>query len=452
MSMRFRCDCGKALTAPESAAGRRGRCPGCGAVFTVPAVAEAVAVEPVPVAVAADDGFAFRDEASPAPRQTGTVYRPSTVPPPLPSRTSTVPAPAPLPPAGKARPYHYLVLLLALLPLAWSTLRPTSAQTLGARIKLTITHHPEVMPELDALPDDATTAQLCAILPGDRVEGALLAYDTYAHWGLAALSAAGFFGLVLLLFPPGHTKVWHLLAIGTFTGTAGILLLLGFQWLAFHMPLFRGGSIVTVVLDLIWLIGQSYRMALGDHGLVVSALGFTAGVGFCEEACKAIPLLFKVRGPTGNGGGFASWRSAMLWGLVSGVGFGVSEGVTYSHDYYNGILGGQIYAVRFVSCVALHAIWAAAVGIAIYRRRAHFVGHLKLMDWLLQTLLVVVVPMCLHGLYDTLLKQQYDLAALTVALASFGWLTWQVELAKRKLDPPTPSAGRGFAVLPVAGV
>ena len=59
------------------------------------------------------------------------------------------------------------------------------------------------------------------------------------------------------------------------------------------MPLFHGGGIVTLVLDLIWLIGQSYRMALGDHGVVVSALGFTAGVGFCEETCKAIPLLFQ---------------------------------------------------------------------------------------------------------------------------------------------------------------
>jgi RsiW-degrading membrane proteinase PrsW (M82 family) len=242
--------------------------------------------------------------------------------------------------------------------------------------------------------------------------------------------------LVLLLFPPGHTRVWQLLTVGTFTGTAGIILLLAFQWLAFHMPLFRGGSAVTLVLDLIWLIGQSYAMALGDHGFVVSALGFTAGVGFCEEACKALPLLFKARTS-----GFANWRSALLWGLISGVGFGVSEGVTYSHDYYNGILGGQIYAVRFVSCVGLHAIWAAAVGIAVYRRQDTFRRIRAGSDWLVQTLAVVIVPMVLHGMYDTLLKQQYDAAALGVALASFGWLTFQIEMAKRRLDATPPTSG-----------
>ena len=42
--------------------------------------------------------------------------------------------------------------------------------------------------------------------------------------------------------------------------------------------------------------------------------------------------------------------------------------------------------------------------------------------------------MVLHGLYDTLLKQQYDAIALGVALASFGWLTLQIEMAKRRLD------------------
>ncbi len=48
--------------------------------------------------------------------------------------------------------------------------------------------------------------------------------------------------------------------------------------------------------------------------------------------------------------------------------------------------------------------------------------------------------MCLHGLYDTLLKQQYDAAALGVALASFGWLAVQIELAKRRLDGAAAAA------------
>ena len=337
-----------------------------------------------------------------------------------------------------ARPYRYLLLLLALLPLAWSTVRPTPDRSLGDRIKQTVIDHPEVQARLDDLPEHAGKRQVLELLPGDRVEGALLPYDTLAHWGLAALSGAGFFGLVVLLFPPGHTKLWQLGLVGAFTGTAGILLLLAFQFFAFHMGLVRGGGTIALLLDLIWLIGQSYRMALGDHGVLLSALGFTAGVGFCEETCKAIPLLFKARTS-----GFGSWRSAMLWGLVSGVGFGVSEGITYSHDYYNGVLGGQVYAVRFVSCVALHGIWAAAVGIAVYRRQDRVRRVTAGAAWLVQVLAVVIVPMVLHGLYDTLLKQQYEAAALGVALASFAWLAVQVELAKRRLDGPVGLARDG---------
>ena len=107
----------------------------------------------------------------------------------------------------------------------------------------------------------------------------------------------------------------------------------------------------------------------------------------------------------------------------------------------HGILGGQIYAVRFISCVGLHAIWAAAVGIAIFRRQDPIRQIEKPAEWLLQALAVVIVPMVLHGLYDTLLKQQYDAAALGIALASFGWLAFQIEMAKRRLDAlPTATA------------
>ena len=297
--------------------------------------------------------------------------------------------------------------------------------------------HPEVEDELDKLSEDATIDDVLALFPGDRLEGALLPRDTYVHWGFALLSGIGFLGAIILLFPPGHTKIYQLALIGLFTGTAGILLLLGLQWLAFHMGFVTPRGILGLLLDLVWLIGQSYRLALGDTGFLLSFLGFTAGVGFCEEACKAIPLIFKARGT-----GYYSWRSAMLWGLVSGVGFGVSEGITYSADSYNGIHSGGIYVVRFVSCVGLHAIWAAAVGITIFRRQDFFRGQMHVLEWIWRMAQVVVVPMVLHGLYDTLLKKDHDALALVTALVSFGWLAWQIELAKRQFDEPQtpPSA------------
>jgi hypothetical protein len=38
----------------------------------------------------------------------------------------------------------------------------------------------------------------------------------------------------------------------------------------------------------------------------------------------------------------------------------------------------------------------------------------------------LAIAMVLHGLYDTLLKKDYEFAALSVAVASFAWLAWLV--------------------------
>ena len=51
------------------------------------------------------------------------------------------------------------------------------------------------------------------------------------------------------------------------------------------------------------------------------------------------------------------------------AGFGVSEGITYASSYYNGVEELPIYVVRFVSCVALHAMWSAAAGITLCERQ-----------------------------------------------------------------------------------
>lgn len=101
---------------------------------------------------------------------------------------------------------------------------------------------------------------------------------------------------------------------------------------------------------------------------IADARGEPTGRRPAGDALPINPATLKARGS-----GYASWRSAVFWGRVSGVGFGVSEGVNYcgycgycgGHcgGHYNGVLGGRVYRVRFVSCVALHAIRTAAVGV-----------------------------------------------------------------------------------------
>jgi RsiW-degrading membrane proteinase PrsW (M82 family) len=220
-----------------------------------------------------------------------------------------------------------------------------------------------------------------------------------------------------------------MILVGLFTGTLGILLLLGFQFAAdmTQYVWLRGRGIVVVLFYIVKFIGFSYRAAEDpSNGFLLSFMGFTCGVGFCEELCKALPLLwhFKTKGSLG-------WRGACIWGLVSGAGFGVAEAIMYSGRYYNGVHTGGIYAVRFISCVGLHAVWAAAVGVTVFRNQARIQGETSFVQWLGWSAYFVLVPMVLHGAYDTLLKQDYHALAVAVAVASFAWLAFQIERAGR---------------------
>jgi RsiW-degrading membrane proteinase PrsW (M82 family) len=167
-----------------------------------------------------------------------------------------------------------------------------------------------------------------------------------------------------------------------------------------------------------------------EMGFIPSFIGFTLGVGLCEELCKAIPILiyYKI-------GNKQTWRGAFLWGLASGAGFGVSEGIMYSADFYNGLSGPGIYVVRFVSCVALHAIWSGSVGISVNQRQ--YLLQQEEEHWIMyvvSVLRMIAIPMVLHGLYDTLLKKELEFLALLVAAASFGYLAWQISRLRTSDD------------------
>src|SRR5262249_7724529 len=114
----------------------------------------------------------------------------------------------------------------------------------------------------------------------------------------------------------------------------------------------------------------------------------------------------------------------------------------YSADFYNGIQSGDIYIVRFVSCVALHGIWTASVGLFLCRHREFIQADFAWHDYFVRTLVVVSVPMLLHGVYDTLLKKEMNLAALFCALASFAWFVWSLQGARRNEEEPEPEPKR----------
>ena len=479
--------CGKRFQAPDRGAGKKVPCPACKTTILIPAH----------VVPEEEEDYRLADEepAAPAPPIMPVAVMPARTPPPAPQPPARPPAfhpPAVNPPVASAphsgfsppppafspaesplasapqgwvpptksstpnwlRHLHWC-LALATIPLAISIFIPDeSPEELIERIVRSVqavdsagaaansdtaqassaSADPTAIPGQELPADEPTPEEilgesslddLLLMLPGRKAEGAFLARDSGLHWLFAFVSVGAYMTFFVFLASDKSAQWWHLLGIGSFTATVGIVLLLIVQVLA-SVGVGGGG-----VLGVFALIGLSYSMALDPNmGFIPSFIGFTLGVGLCEELCKAVPILiyYKI-------GNKQTWRGAFLWGLASGAGFGVSEGIMYSADFYNGLAGPGIYVVRFVSCVALHAIWTGSVAISINQRQ--YLLREEQEHWIMYVLAVlqmIAIPMVLHGLYDTLLKKELDFLALVVAAASFGYLAWQISRLRTSDD------------------
>jgi RsiW-degrading membrane proteinase PrsW (M82 family) len=320
------------------------------------------------------------------------------------------PGPTPL------REYLYWALPLALLPLAFSLGRPDDDT--AERFGRTLTDTPaEVRHRVDAIERDpaATLDDLLAALPDRRIRGAFLPRDTVGHWLFAGLAGAGFLALIVRLFPNGRVRPTALIGVGLFTATVGVVVMLAVQ-----------GMIAPAcgpVLD-------------SDGDFALSLCGYILGVGLIEEAAKALPLLWRTQRHCPLG-----WRAACVWGLAGGTGFGLAEGIVHADRAYNGLATADAYLVRFASCVALHAVWSASVGLNIVAVGRSLEDTRDPAVYAVAVLRVLAGPAVLHGLYDVLLQYQYHAAALGVALVSFGWLAWQIETARSASSPPTAAGG-----------
>ncbi len=424
MPISFSCpNCQKKLKAPEQAAGKTLPCPQCKTRVTVPSPEktaeefdpswleenEPASTEPEDRTPAIRTNYSEEEQDSP-PVPTKPVEK-VTKPKVVPLKADETP--------GWMRHLH-LILLLALIPLIISlgitTKREESlANLLDSISDLEPQSRIRLLEALEKGDEDA----LFRALPDNKLKGAWLARDTKAHWGLAFGSALLFFIFLFALSLRGTANIGHLLLVCGFTATAGIFLLLSVQAIAEWTQgrIIVGRGIFTIVFYIFKFIGFSYRAALdSDNGFVLSFLGFVFGIGLCEELVKAIPVLFYLRRPDAN------WHGALLWGLASGIGFGVAEGIVYSRDFYNGIYGPDIYAVRFLSCVALHASFSGGVAILLMMMRDKLVEAETWAHMAGTTFLAILPPMIFHGLYDTFLKRDLNTGALITAVVSFGYL------------------------------
>ncbi|MBL8793466.1 MAG: PrsW family intramembrane metalloprotease [Planctomycetia bacterium] len=401
-----RCQCGKKFSVNEDLVGQTITCLRCGREVPVP----------LPAA------------KRPATTEPGAV-------------AAAVPDAPDAPVVGSARDSMYWFFLLFFLPLVVLLAEP-NPPTIKKRIERSVS--PEQWKALEKKIESGryTIDQILDELPNRRAKGAFLPRNTLLHWAFAAVAALVFWSLGTACFQQGVTEPRYLLYVGLATGTVGICL-----FLTAHLVPF-----LAIFVEL--CMAQASNP---DSDFLVVFSGFTFGVGMLEETCKLLPLIwYYYRHHT------ISWRLACLWGLASGAGFGISEGIHYSEMLYNGLEGPTIYIVRFASCVALHAIWTGSAGITMasnpelwqewlrghYQPETYKSEHIEarierketaFVQWTLLAmaiLRVIVVPMFLHGLYNAALTRELHLLALLAASVSFAWLAWQIESCRRAEQRP----------------
>ena len=152
--------------------------------------------------------------------------------------------------------------------------------------------------------------------------------------------------------------------------------------------------IVFVLWDLLGLPSINPFYLLIKTVFPLNMVGYILGVGFTEELVKLLPLLiicYRSKEPLIP-------QTLVYYGLMSGIAFGVFEGV----QYQMGVNAELEYSSSFFMNIArltslpfLHATWCAIAG--------YFISFANLYPKYRISLyfLAIAIPAVIHGLYDT---------------------------------------------------
>jgi len=157
--------------------------------------------------------------------------------------------------------------------------------------------------------------------------------------------------------------------------------------------------------------------ATNSPKILVRIFGFILGVGLLEETCKSLPIYLlileakKLQEPL----------TGAFYGAMSGLGFAIAEGASYSIKYAIGLLEGDVLVtnyvlfstVRFISLPLIHAMWAGIVG--------YFFGLAAINPSRKNAIIFIgiAVSAVLHGLYDTFSNTLVGLGILTFSILLF---------------------------------
>lgn len=132
---------------------------------------------------------------------------------------------------------------------------------------------------------------------------------------------------------------------------------------------------------------------LEDESILLRLVGYIFGVGLFEEALKLVPVVWIIY----KAGHPIFPKTAVFYGLISGIAFGVIEGVTYQITLNKTLEYDASFffnIARLTTLPFLHSIWTA---IGAYFISFSFLFPKKRFSLRITSLLL---PIVLHGLYD----------------------------------------------------
>jgi RsiW-degrading membrane proteinase PrsW (M82 family) len=190
-------------------------------------------------------------------------------------------------------------------------------------------------------------------------------------------------------------------------------------------------AVIILAYDILGISSYNPFNELYETGNnIVAAISCILGIGCVEEFVKVLPV-FIILYYTKS---VLKPQTAVFYGLISGIAFGVFEGVQYQMGPNFQMLvdsglseEGYIYSylsniARLTSLPFLHAIWC---GISSY-----FVGFAFLYPRFRRALLLlaVLIPATIHGIYDFLCFN-VDISIITIPVVFIGVILLMVYLS-----------------------
>lgn len=187
-----------------------------------------------------------------------------------------------------------------------------------------------------------------------------------------------------------------------------------------------GGNIrIKIFTCLTWLIGNGYnQLSPDDLGtnlpFFYHLFAMLSSVALCEEVLKLVPVMFMAKCD-----GEGRRKNVLFTGAMSGLGFGIVEGVLYHSQVYHPLeMPLSIYLLRFFSVAMLHGCWTVISAACFY----HFTENpddkshnppTDIFEYTFLILISVIASMSLHSLYNVLISRYLFLGLLMAWLTVF---------------------------------